>query len=224
MIADPNQSTDIALEKKDVATSLTQAVTKWRQEMFGSMAAVPTPTKGKEKKKGERKRTGGFAVDNRPYPIGFVEFPMTPLPARDGVAHGGVKRSSSAPNCSYFVNWKSPSDSITWDVEVNTTGEYDVAIYYTCPERDAGSVIELGLNGSKLTGKVSPGWDPPLYTNQDTLPRPAGESQMKPFRPLPLGTMRLERGRGLLTLRAVSIPGDSVMDVRLITLTLKDKK
>ena len=36
-----------------------------------------------------------------------------------------------------------------------------------------------------------------------------------------LGAMHLEKGRGPLTLRAVEIPGKSVMDVRLVTLTLK---
>jgi hypothetical protein len=33
--------------------------------------------------------------------------------------------------------------------------------------------------------------------------------------------MRLEKGRGLLTLRASQIAGQSVMDVRQINLTLK---
>ena len=33
--------------------------------------------------------------------------------------------------------------------------------------------------------------------------------------------MRLEQGRGPLTLRALEVPGKSVMDVRLVTLTLK---
>ena len=44
---------------------------------------------------------------------------------------------------------------------------------------------------------------------------------MKEFRPLKLGTIRLEKGRGPLTLRALEMPGQSVMDVRAIYLTLK---
>ena len=44
---------------------------------------------------------------------------------------------------------------------------------------------------------------------------------MKEFRPLALGAIRLEKGRGLLTLRARTIPGRSVMDVRQINLTLR---
>ena len=77
------------------------------------------------------------------------------------------------------------------------------------------------IAGAKVTGKVAPGWDPPLYTNQDTLPRPDGESQMKEFRPLALGTIKLEKGRGQLTLRALEIPGGYVMDVRRVNLTLR---
>ena len=143
-------------------------------------------------------------------------------PARDGVAQGPtIKRSASAPNSSYFVNWRSLDDTITWDVAVHTTGDYDVMIDYTCPLADAGSTIELSFNGAKLAGKVAPGWDPPLNTNQDTIPRPPAESQMKPFRQLALGTIRLEQGRGRLTLRATQMPGKSVMDMRLVTLTLR---
>jgi len=72
-----------------------------------------------------------------------------------------------------------------------------------------------------LTGTVTPGWDPPLYTNQDTVPRPSGESRMKEFRPLRLGVLRLPAGRGSLVLRALEIPGRTVMDVRRVTLTLQ---
>ena len=213
MVADPGQQHDITAEKADVAAKYAAALAAWQQEMLGSPA--PTPG-GKGKAKGQQD-----ATENRPYTVGYAEFPMTPLPARDGVPHGGVKRSASAPNSSYFVNWTNLEDAMTWDIEVNTTGAYEVVIYYTCPEPDAGSTLELVFNTSKLTGNVTPGWNPPLNTNQDTIPRPAGESQMKEFRPLKLGTMQLERGRGLLTLRASQIPGKSVMDMRLLTLTLK---
>ncbi len=228
MIADPGQTKDIAAEQPEVAAKLKQAVAAWRKDVLDTAAAkvampaaagVSVETKGKGKGKGK----GGTMVipDDRPFSVGYAEFPWTPLPARDGVPHGQAKRSSNAPNSSYFVNWKSKDDRITWDVEVHTAGVYDVVIDYTCPVPDAGSTIELSFQNAKLTGKVAPGWDPPLYTNQDTLPRPPAESQMKAFRPLALGTVRLERGRGQLTLRALEIPGGYVMDVRRVNLTLR---
>ena len=111
-----------------------------------------------------------------------------------------------------------------WLLDIHTTGRYEVVIDYTCPELDVGSLIELAVRDSRLTGRVSPGWNPPLYTNQDTLPRPPAESQMKEFRPLKLGEIKLEQGPAPLILRALEIPGQSVMDVRRVTLTLLSEK
>jgi arylsulfatase A-like enzyme len=195
---DPGQQTNIAADHPAVAARMAEAVAAWRAEVL---------PKGR---------------DDRPYPIGYPDAPCAPLPARDGISHGGVRRSASAPNCSYFVNWTSLSDKITWDIAVNTSGLYDVELLYTCPVADAGSTIELEFNGARLAGTVTPGWDPPLYTNQDTIARPPGESRMKEFRPLHLGAMRLEKGRGLLTLRALEIPRQRVMDVRQLNLTLRE--
>jgi hypothetical protein len=198
MAADPGQTRNVASEQPAVAARLAAAVSSWREEVLA--------------KRGP---------DERPYPVGYREFPRTWLPARDGVAKGNVKRSSSAPNCSYFVNWSSKEDRITWDIEVNTPGEYEVEILYTCPVADVGSTIELSFQAAKLAGKVSPAWDPPLITDQDTIPRPPGESIMKDFHPLKLGTVRLDKARGPLTLRASEIAGKHVMDVRGVTLTLR---
>ncbi len=215
MLADPGQTKDIAAEKSDVAARLRQAATNWGKEMFGNEVASAPTGKGKAKKQWRDN-----VVDARPIPVGYREFPITMLPARDGEPRGGVKRSSGAPNSSYFVNWTGKDDSMVWSLEVNTTGRYEVTIDYTCPVPDAGSTIELSFGNNRLTGKVQPGWDPPLYTNQDTIARPPGESKMKEFRTLELGVMRLEKGAGPLTLRALDIPGKNVMDVRRVTLTL----
>jgi arylsulfatase A-like enzyme len=227
MAADPGQQRDIAAERPEVARRLADAVVAWRKDVLGyvpARAVESGPAVKNAQGKNKAKVAGGGAglpPDDRPYTVGYAEFPITPLPARDGEAHGSVRRSASAPNSSYFVNWTHSDDAITWDIEVNTTGAYDVAIDYTCPLPDAGSTLQLSFNGAKLAGKVTPGWDPPLYTNQDTIPRPAAESKMKEFRRLDLGTIRLEKGRGQLTLRATEIVGKTVMDMRQVTLTLR---
>jgi hypothetical protein len=38
---------------------------------------------------------------------------------------------------------------------------------------------------------------------------------------LRLGTIRLKPGRSLMTLRALSVPGSQVMEVRMLELTLR---
>ncbi len=161
--------------------------------------------------------------DDRPFPVGFAEFPRTPLPARDGTAHGGIRRSANAPNCSYYTNWKSKDDAITWDIEVNTPGIYRAEIHYTCSAKDIGSTVELRFKESRSVGKVTQPWDPVLLDKQDRVPRKA-ESYLKEFRTLLLEPIVLQRGRGIVTLRALEIAGHQVMDVRAVTLTLVAKR
>jgi arylsulfatase A-like enzyme len=211
MLADPGQKCPLvdsagkgSPENIAISQELFRASAAWRAEMFENAPPL----------------VRGQGVDPRPIPVGYREFPRTWLPARDGTPQGGIERSASAPNSSYFVNWKSTDGRIVWEVDIHTSGKYAVELQYTCPEADAGSTIELSHGESRLAGKVAPGWDPPLYTNQDTLPRPPAESPMKEFHTLKLGTIELAAGQGPLVLRATEIPGQQVMHLRAVTLTL----
>ena len=221
MTTDPGQTSPVNESQPETAAKLKESLDQWRSEMFGNsnLANASNPASPTSSIP-PANRPQYATVDPRPFPVGYREFPHTRLPARDGEPMGGVRRSSSAPNCSYFVNWTAKEDQMVWLIDVHTTGQYSVTIDYTCPEPDAGSLIELAGGEGRVTGRVTPGWNPPLYTNQDTLPRPPGESKMKEFRPLSLGVISLKKGQTPLTLRALEIPGKSVMDVRSVTLTL----
>ncbi|MFZ2643461.1 MAG: arylsulfatase [Verrucomicrobiia bacterium] len=197
MAADPGQDRNIAKEQPEAAARLSSALDKWKDELLT-----------------------GLGKQEWPFTVGYREMPITQLPARDGVPHGNVKRSARAPNCSFFTNWTSTEDHITWDVEVATAGRYEAVVYYTCPKTDVGSTVELSFNGSRIEAIVSEAHDPPLRGQEhDRFPR-AGESYVKDFKPMRLGVMELKPGRGELTLRAVKVPGKTVMDVQLILLTL----
>jgi len=37
---------------------------------------------------------------------------------------------------------------------VETPGQYEAVVYYTCPAADVGATIELSLNGSRIQGVV----------------------------------------------------------------------
>jgi arylsulfatase A-like enzyme len=197
MEADPGQDHDLAASTPDESSRLSKALAQWKADLLP-----------------------GLNHDTRPFTVGYRQFPTAPLPARDGVPHGGIQRSASAPNSSYFKNWTSTADSITWDIEVATAGKYEAVLYYTCPAADTGSAVELSFLGSQVQGKVSEANDPPLRgAEHDRVPR-QGESYVKDFKPLRLGTFELPKGRGLLTLRALSVPGKQVMDLRSVVLTL----
>jgi arylsulfatase A-like enzyme len=214
MVADPGQTTPIQAKQPDLAKELTTAVAAWRKDM-----GIAAPVGGKGKGKGGN--GPGNAVDPRPLAVGYREFPTTMLPARDGEPRGEMRRSSKAPNSSYFVNWTKPADAAVWNVEVVTAGTYIVTLDYACPAESVGTPLELSFEGTLLKGKVTEAFDSPLKPEQDTIARPDGESVMRDFKTMTLGEVRLEPGKGELRLRATAIPGKSVMDLRRVTLTLK---
>ncbi len=193
MTTDPGQRTPIQNEK--VASKMRTAVEAWKQELLPELES-----------------------DDRPFIVGHPDYKYTQIPARDAKTIGGIERSNRFPNCSFFSNWKTLDDRITWDVEVPADGKFEVQIYYTCPAADVGSTFELTFQGAKLASKITETHDPPLQgAEHDRFPR--AESYVKDFKPLSMGTIELKKGNGKLSLRATDIPGSQVMDFRLMMLT-----
>ncbi|NQT01953.1 MAG: N-acetylgalactosamine 6-sulfate sulfatase, partial [Planctomycetes bacterium] len=69
-------------------------------------------------------------------------------------------------------------------------------------------------------GKVTKPHDPPVGGEEFDRCSRGSESFVKEFQPLDLGVFHLDKGRGLLTLRALNVPARQVMDVRAVLLTL----
>ena len=154
----------------------------------------------------------------RPFPIGHPDYRYTQLPARDAVAHGNIRRSNRFPNCSFFSNWTDVEDFIAWEVEVLQSGKYAADIYYTCQPADVGVVLELSLNGNPIQNTVQEAHNPPEQgAENDRVQRM--ESYVKPFKPMRLGVIPLQKGIGRLKLRATKIPGSQAIDFRLLMLT-----
>ena len=189
--ADPGQRKDVADQFPEEARELRTAARAWTEEVAPHVGP-----------------------DDRPFPVGHSE--LTLLPARDGVPHGGVERSARAPNCSYFTNWTSTGDSITWDIEVAEAGDYEIALHYAAAE--AGSTIEASFEGVSVRGEVPHPHNPPAYGDEsDRVPR-IGESLVKDFVPFSLGTVSLPKARGSLTLRAIDVSGAQVAEIRYAAL------
>lgn len=192
MEADPGQSVDISKQHPDLTARLINSVSVWKKDTQSPKV-------------------------KRPFTVGHAGSKTTHLPARDGNAHGTIKRSSRHPNCSFFTHWTNINDSITWDIEVLTPGLYEAHVYYTCKKDNVGSQLELSFHGEKVLQTVSEAHDPPLEGEAENRIH-RGESFVKDFKPLRLGTIKMPSKRGLLTLRAKKIPGSEAVDVRYIVL------
>lgn len=191
---DRQQRHDISAEHPELRQTLSDSVAAWEKEVFPEDYKEP-----------------------RPFPVGHPDFKYTQLPARDGVAHGGIERSNRFPNASFFRNWTSVQDSITWDVEVLSEGSYEVTLYYTCAPEGTGSTIALSLGSEQIETTLSEAHNPPLRGMEDDRVERM-ESYVKDFKPITMGQMHLQPGRQRLTLKAEEIPGNEVIDVRLLMI------
>ena len=82
------------------------------------------------------------------------------------------------------------------------------------------AVVALTLVFQFALPKITEAFDPPLVGAKIDRVQRHGESYVKDWKPLKLGTIDLKPGRGELTLRAKEVAGKHVADVRMVMLTL----
>ncbi len=198
LATDPGQRKDISKERPKITQQMKTELERFKKEVVGELPET----------------------DDRPFVIGHKDSPNTQIPARDGTAHGGITRSNKFPNCSFFGNWKSTDDKITWDVEIGETGDYDVELYYACAKADVGSTVVLSCGDSAVTTKITEANEVPLRGMENDRVKRA-ESYVKEFKPMSLGALHLKKGKGTLTLQATEIPGEEAMEFRLLMLKRK---
>jgi hypothetical protein len=158
----------------------------------------------------------GAAAPDRPFPVGHDD--RTWLPARDGIPHGGVARSSRHPNASYFTAWTSPDGAVTWDIDVLESGTYEVEVFYAVPAADVGAIVQMSFADETTTAWVADAHDPPIVgAAEDRAPRT--ESYTKAFRPMSLGMLRMDQRRASLRLAAPVVRGTQAWEVSGVLLT-----
>ncbi len=195
MRTDPGQKEDIAANENEIFEKLMAFKTKWESEVLTELPAL----------------------DERTFPVGNLEFQHYQLPARDAKPHGNIKRSNRFPNDTFFTNWVSVNDSITWDIEVLEEGDFEVELYYTCRKEDVGSTVLLSYGESSIEKTIIEAHDPALEGHEmDRLERQ--ESYTKDFKPISMGNIFLNKGQGRLALKAKELKGEQLIDFRLLML------
>ena len=194
MTNDPGQLADISALRPKIRNQLLEEVSNWKKTVL--------PELGK---------------DERSFVIGHPNYRWTQVPARDGVSHGAIKRSGRFPNCSYYENWKTTEDKITWNCEVGATGTYEVSIHYALKKGDEGTVVQLSHNNASIEHKFTESHEVPSRGQEnDRVER--RESYVKDFKEIKIGKINLTKGKGELTLKALEIPGEESIEFRLLML------
>ncbi|MEC7223082.1 MAG: sulfatase-like hydrolase/transferase, partial [Verrucomicrobiota bacterium] len=194
MTNDPGQLADISALRPKIRNQLLEEVSNWKETVL--------PELGK---------------DERSFVIGHPNYRWTQVPARDGVSHGAIKRSGRFPNCSYYENWKTTEDKITWNCEVGATGTYEVSIHYALKKGDEGTVVQLSHNNASIKHEFTESHEVPSRGQEnDRVER--RESYVKDFKEIKIGKINLTKGKGELTLKALEIPGEESIEFRLLML------
>ena len=194
MTNDPGQLADISALRPKIRNQLLEEVSHWKENVL--------PELGK---------------DERSFVIGHPNYRWTQVPARDGVSHGAIKRSGRFPNCSYYENWKTTEDKITWNCEVGASGTYEVSIHYALKKGDEGTVVQLSHNNASIEHKFTESHEVPSRGQEnDRVER--RESYVKDFKEIKIGKINLTKGKGELTLKALEIPGEESIEFRLMML------
>lgn len=178
LINDPTQQNNLATQETALASGMTQAVAQWRENVLRTAQA------------------------NRPFLVGHPSRPSTILPAQDGKIKGPtVKRSDTAPNCSFFTNIRSIEDRITWDIEPLQSGTYSVWIHYTASDEAVGKLLSVRFADRELSGRIDSAFESPLRGSENDRVQRKSESLMKDFRAFQLGQLSLPAQRGTCEVR-----------------------
>lgn len=192
MRADPGQKTDIAATKAPIVRRLAAAYDAWFADVSRSAFVRP------------------------PIEVGHASEDPIELEAPDATLSGlTYKNSRQGYANDWIAGWTSTESTATWEIDVVRPGRYDVSLAYVCEERDAGSRIRVTAGQASTDATV-----------QGTAIRPIALPHRHPgqyyrslvWSKLAAGTVRLAKGRTRLEVRALTKPGDTVMELKHVAL------
>jgi arylsulfatase A len=203
MLTDPQEQEDISALNPQKTASLKKAYDEWLAEV----------TKN--------------GYDSLPIPIGYEERSYVELPAHEAILH----KTAGKPGISYNDRWGWANDWVTnwtdnraypwWPVDIVEDGFYEISLKYTCPATDIGSRIRIEIGQSILEGRITKAYDPPVKPSPDRVPRK--EVYEKSWAYLNLGALFLKRGQKRLIVRALSRPGNQVMELKSVIVQRREK-
>ena len=217
MTVDPHQTKNIAADKPEVHAKLAAACKKWSAEV-GLSARKPCPI-----------------------PIGHPERPVVTMPGHEALLVSTKKapapnpktdkgkkkrRRSRTRGISYnkgagwandwVDNWTEIDAYPYWPVDVVNAGQYEVTLMYACRAADVGAKIRVECGKGSVDGKVTKAHNPEFIHSPDRIARK--EVYEKIWAPLKMGKITLARGVNKLVVRAISKPGEKVMELKAVRL------
>jgi len=211
MISDPNQTTDIAGDNPAVVDKLRKTYEEWIQNVTAK------------------------GIDRRPIPVGYPEWPTVEMPAPDCYIHGNIKFAHRIGWATDWVTrWESKDDYVWWEIDVVKSGTFEVTLLYTCPAEDVGSKLcvevvpaEHGHTSAdhamrRVEAVIDKAYNPALVPSPDRVESRGNSPYEKTWALLKMGTLKLDKGQAKLNVKALTIKGKQVCDLKAVRLQRVD--
>lgn len=197
MVADPAEKQDIAASRPEVVAALSSQYESFVDDIFAN------------------------GLRRYPLPVGYAEHNPVPLHASQSYFSEPVRYESGRGFAhDWLTGWTSTQGKVWFEIEVVKAGTYDVEIQLGCPEEEAGSRIKVSVPGS-FCEAIVPGAPAPEIPLPDRDERSRTTFRNREWKTLRVGTIELNKGKQILTIEALSMPGNQVMDFKSIILERK---
>ena len=194
--ADPGEKVNLAKDKPEIARKLHEAYTTWRAQVDKECGYTPPPIHV------------GFDEEN----------PVTLSGPRAHFHEGLAYKATMGYSNDYITAWTSAKAWAHWEIDVVRAGTYSVALRYRCPKGDEGAKIEVAVGNSRTTGTIVRPFFKPPGPQRDVIKRSAVEVIDVEWALQPLGKLTLKKGRAQLTVKALTQPGQTIMDLEGVVL------
>ncbi|GHB54352.1 arylsulfatase [Persicitalea jodogahamensis] len=156
---------------------------------------------------------GSFSI--RPISIGHDESKKVRITPHLGRAQGRLEYTGfrglygkekvgvhpSGVDGDWLAHWLSVNESVTWEIEVVETGDYEVSIDIRCPHGNEGSLVRVSIGEKYLESKV-----------------PVADLKVGEWKEVNWGSLRLVPGKYRLRVQATEVAGEEVMELGSVVI------
>ncbi|MBI1390677.1 MAG: sulfatase-like hydrolase/transferase [bacterium] len=198
MIADPGQREDVSDEYPEVLGELSMAYHAWFADVTARDLS-PDPIDAGHPEHDEVHLPGheAFLIHNE---------------REEGISY--MLKQGWAND--WITNWTDREAYPYWDVNVVREGDYSVRLYYAAPKSCIGSEFRVEAGGDSIKGVIEEAHDPDHLPSPDRVPRT--EVYEKVWKEISVGRLHLKEGRLNLSIKALKMTGDQMMEVKGISL------
>ncbi|MEL6590353.1 MAG: arylsulfatase [Bacteroidota bacterium] len=192
MIQDRSETTDISAANPEVIARFKQQYLDWYAEVTADGPTDPA------------------------IPIGYREAGKVELPAHEAILSEQLeyKRNPNGWAHDWIVSWDDTDANASWQVDAVEDGSYAFSLLYTCSAERLGSKLALQVGEQSLQEEITEAFTPTISPNYDRVKGVRAEALEQTWAEMPLGRLDLSAGKHAVVLKAASIAGDEVGEIK----------